>query len=114
MLYFDFLSCKDYIKTIKNMVNFSFQWHLKLFIICSVYEKGHMSELRTKNRSERDLLSCEVTSQLRRSLSLLLFIILLLQLPAPQQSAGRDWGTFSLLSPSRSAGQSELPEAVLL
>ena len=83
------------------MVNFSFQWHLRLFIICSVYEKDHMSELRTKNRSERDLLSCEVTSQLRRSLSLLLFIILLLQLPAPQQSAGRDWGTFSLLSPSR-------------
>ena len=89
------------------MVNFSFQCHFKV-IHYRVYEKDHMSELRIKHRSERDLLSCEVISQLRRSLSLLLFIILLLQ------PAGRDWGTFSLLGTSRSAGQSELPEAVLL
>ena len=27
----------------------------------SVYDKDHMSELRVKNRSERDLRSCEVT-----------------------------------------------------
>ena len=55
--------------------------------------------------------------KLRRSLSLLLFIILLLQLSAPQQATGRDWGrkgNFFVTSPTQSAGQSELPEAVLL
>ena len=29
-------------------------------VMWSVYDKDHMSELQIKNRSERDLLSCEI------------------------------------------------------